>query len=465
MPTISTRRKRASLALGTALALTAASLTIGVSPASADEELPPTVSYAKITDYESFSSAANKVSSWCKIGQKISPGGSSWVVDGSYSQIIVKAGSGKYANTVFGEPPKVGQTVWADTNGDGVYNPGGKGGDKGISHIILCEGTPPPPPTTTDLVVEKVWTYGEGVPDGFTLDETDAGLLTVTVGETATRQEWGQTTSGWTVGAKASVSEASVDDPESPSDFTCTIKGVPLYEVNGVDNGTVAPTFPLVEEGNTVVVTNSVDCIKDEKPTTTLKVVKQWTGVPAGKSDPAPGALSVKVDDTSTNQTWNDVKGDLPVGADAVVSETKPTLPTFDGFTCTLSDPSYIVNGGTPSATAVFELKASDNTVTVVNALACAAIVIPPVVTPPVVTPPVVTPPVVTPPVVEEVVDEADVDAEEDVVEEDEETAVAGSEDELAATGGSTSAALLGALLVLSGAALIGSRRRFGMTD
>ncbi len=77
------------------------------------------------------------------------------------------------------------------------------------------------------------------------LDETDAGLLTVTVGETATRQEWGQTTSGWTVGATASVSEASVDDPESPSDFTCTIKGVPLYEVNGVDYGTVAPTFPL----------------------------------------------------------------------------------------------------------------------------------------------------------------------------------------------------------------------------
>ncbi len=72
------------------------------------------------------------------------------------------------------------------------------------------------------------------------------------------------------------------------------------------------------------------------------------------------------------------MESDLPVGAPAVVSETKPTVPTFAGFTCTLGDPSYIVNGGTASASAVFELQASANTVTVVNPLACTAIVIPP---------------------------------------------------------------------------------------
>ncbi len=66
------------------------------------------------------------------------------------------------------------------------------------------------------------------------------------------------------------------------------------------------------------MVTNSVDCIKDEKPTTTLKVVKQWSLAASRRASRTrtPGALSVTVNDTSTNQTWNDVKGGLPVGAE-----------------------------------------------------------------------------------------------------------------------------------------------------
>ena len=55
--------------------------------------------------------------------------------------------------------PQAGQTVWADTNGDGVFNPGGRRGDKDISHLIYCPAQPGPnePPVAQD--------------DAYTLDE------------------------------------------------------------------------------------------------------------------------------------------------------------------------------------------------------------------------------------------------------------------------------------------------------
>ena len=155
MSTITTSRSRAPLALATALALVAAMFSIGISPASADPV------FATVTGHEKFSSDANKVGYWCGElgGTKVNPGGSSYVLPaGAYSQVIVKAGSGTYANTIFAKPPEAGETVWADTNGDKTYNPGGPGGDKGISHVILCNGVPETP-ETTDLTVDKVWEY------------------------------------------------------------------------------------------------------------------------------------------------------------------------------------------------------------------------------------------------------------------------------------------------------------------
>lgn len=475
MPTPSTSRSRASLAVGTAVALFAASLSIGINPAAAEGDVPPvapaTVEYATVTGHEPQSSIANKPSYWCADGWKIEGKDLGTVrtyllPEGTYSRVIVKAGSGPTANTIFAAPPEAGQTVWADFDPSEVgTNDGPNDGDKTISHIIVCPG---PLPEKTDLTVTKVW--AGDAPEEFltSLTSAAAGGLSVTVdGEPILEPapEWGSPIEDLPVGVKAEVSEGAVPQLPGLKGYRCEVTGSPAYSVNGGAFEDSA-SFTLRPTSNTVQVRNTVTCIE----TTTLQVVKLWTGVPAGNTDPVPGPLSITVNGASTGQTWNDVKDGLPVKAEAVVSETKPTLPTFNGVTCTLSDPSYIVNGGAQSATAVFNLQAGANKVTVVNALTCTAIVIPPVdtppaVIPPVVTPPAVTPPVVTPPVVEEVVDEADVAAEEDVVEEDEETAVAGSEDELAATGGSTSAALLGALLVLSGAALIASRRRFGMTD
>ena len=62
------------------------------------------------------------------------------------SEIAVKPG-----NTLFPKPGP-GQAVWADVNGNGIYDPGGKNGDKAISHVKICadllsEQSPRPTPT------------------------------------------------------------------------------------------------------------------------------------------------------------------------------------------------------------------------------------------------------------------------------------------------------------------------------
>jgi LPXTG-motif cell wall-anchored protein len=150
--------------------------------------------------------------------------------------------------------------------------------------------------------------------------------------------------------------------------------------------------------------------------------------------------LTVTVGGAATGQAWGATTSGHAIGANATVTEGFVTPPQLAGYTCTLA-PSYVVNGGPATSTAPSFALVALNTVTVTNTVTCDSL-----------------------PVVDDVEDEVVI---EDVSDEDttEESAVAGSEDELAATGGSTSAALLGALLVLSGAALIGARRRFGMTD
>lgn len=111
---------------------------------------------ATVTGHEAFSEDANHASYWetgdleCdKIfdsGDEDGPEG--FVLEDDYALVIVKAGAGEFANTLFADA-SAGETVWADTNGDGINNPGGKDGDKNISHVIVCteeeeEATPTP---------------------------------------------------------------------------------------------------------------------------------------------------------------------------------------------------------------------------------------------------------------------------------------------------------------------------------
>ena len=99
------------------------------------------------------------VDTWFYLPNPVQPPGQpagNWV----YSNIIVKAGSITadpttfQANTLF-PGAKPGDMVWADVNGNGIYDPGGKNGDKAISHVVLCANklgttsTPTPSPTLT----------------------------------------------------------------------------------------------------------------------------------------------------------------------------------------------------------------------------------------------------------------------------------------------------------------------------
>ena len=562
MSTMTTGRSRASLALATALSLIAANVAIETTPASA----AASPVFATVSDHDPFSSDANKVGSWCGDlgGTKVSPGGSSYVLPaGTYSKVIVKAGSGEFANTIFAAPPLAGQTVWADTNGNLAYDPGGRGGDKGISHVILCNGVPETP-ETTDLTVDKVWQYLGERPDGFELGNEEAGELIVTVADVRTDQAWGQPEQGLAVGSEAKVLEGAVPDPKDPEGYTCTITGAPTFSINKADPVTESAPFPLEKTSNTVVVTNEVtckktitepdmgsveavkewtvtgldpktadgftagtpgtlsfngvskpwtnnttaydvgtevevkeagngtpptatgykctidtaattytvgettdttpptvtvtanttvkvtvtnkaNCTKDIPPppaTTTLMVTKVWAyvGTPAdyptlGAS--SAGALNVTVGGTATGQAWGATKADLKVGDKAAVSEGPVPAPTaYTGYACSITgSPEYAVNGGGFTTTAAsFPLSPSANTVTVRNTVTCVA-------------------------------DSTVGGTEDDNTTDDSDTAddeqvVAGSEDELAATGANNTGPVgLALLLILSGAAFVTARR------
>ena len=152
------RRTRAARWGGALLVALAPLPWLGFGSAQAAE---PTV-YATVTGHEPFSAAANKAGYWGDDCEKIVDGGSmtSYVLAQNYDLVVVKAASKNvdpYTNTLF-ENASQGETVWADTNGNFTFDPGGKGGDKAISHIIVCgEGeTESPSPSTSISTSESV---------------------------------------------------------------------------------------------------------------------------------------------------------------------------------------------------------------------------------------------------------------------------------------------------------------------
>ena len=221
----------------------------------------------------------------------MSPGGSSYVLPaGTYSKVIVKAGSGQFANTIFAAPPVAGQTVWADTNGNWTYDPGGRGGDKGISHVILCNGVPETP-ETTDLTVDKVWEYLGERPDGFELGNEDAGDLTVTCRDAAQTRHGASPSRAFRWAPRPRSWRAAVPDPKDPEGYTCTITGAPTYSVNNGAPVTESTPFPLEETSNTVVVTNNVTCTKTSPSRTRARLRRSRSGrSPGWTRRPPPGS-------------------------------------------------------------------------------------------------------------------------------------------------------------------------------
>ena len=130
------------------LALFALTMTIVPSVAA--------VTYATVDGYAAGTPANNNPDTWESTGVTCTkvedPGGSSYTLDVDAVKVIVKAGSEEsnagFVNTIFNDVSS-GETVWADTNGDGTYNPGGKDGDKDISHVIICVSSATPTPEST----------------------------------------------------------------------------------------------------------------------------------------------------------------------------------------------------------------------------------------------------------------------------------------------------------------------------
>jgi hypothetical protein len=145
--------------------------------------------YATVSGHAAASAESNSADYWSDLYgldcEKIYDGGGaeidSWEADADYAVVIVKAAGqnvGDNANTIF-EDVSEGETVWADTNGNNTFDPGGQDGDKAISHIIVCEAAVTTT-TTTDVVTTDTTT------DVVTTDTTTDVVTTDTTTDVVT---------------------------------------------------------------------------------------------------------------------------------------------------------------------------------------------------------------------------------------------------------------------------------------
>ena len=156
------------------------------------------VVYATVTGHAEHSADNNKPETWGEDCVKIgAPGGETYVLEANYSLVVVKAAgnnAGPNANTLFGDSPSAGETVWADTNGNNVYDED----DKQISHIIFCGEEETTTTTTDTFTTDTASTTDETTTttDTFTTDEQSTTDSTTqppsdTLGETGSGQQSG----------------------------------------------------------------------------------------------------------------------------------------------------------------------------------------------------------------------------------------------------------------------------------
>lgn len=150
-----------------------------------------------------------------------------------YTNVIVKAGSITadpttfQANTLF-PAPNGGEMVWADVNGNGIYDPGGRTGDKAISHVVLCADllTAATPSPTTSAPTSSPSPTGTVTP---------TPTITITPSPTATT-ETPTTTPTQTTSPTA--------EPTPTATVTPTPQGSPEPTQQPCSTPTVAPPSP-----------------------------------------------------------------------------------------------------------------------------------------------------------------------------------------------------------------------------
>jgi len=101
--------------------------------------------YATVTGYAPASEDNNHADAWGNNCETVAGVGNvdSWELPAlgageAYDLVIVKAGSEDNGNNTLFDDPSAGETVWADSNANGIYDVGGPDGDKQISHVIVC---------------------------------------------------------------------------------------------------------------------------------------------------------------------------------------------------------------------------------------------------------------------------------------------------------------------------------------
>jgi len=216
--------------------------------------------YATVDGHEAFSSDANHPDYWGDQCSKL-PGGSfsSYVLDADYAKVVVKAGSGEFANTIFNFAQQ-GETVWADTNGDGVYNPGGQDGDKQISHIIVCGGvTPSPSESETTRTPKPSDTESSETATPTDTESSDTATPTDTESsDTATPTD---TESSDTATPTDSESESPTDTPTTDDSESPTNTSTSPIETGSSQPNTDGPSASVLptrlERGETLPATGS----------------------------------------------------------------------------------------------------------------------------------------------------------------------------------------------------------------
>lgn len=191
----------------------------------------------------------------------------------TYSTIIVKAGSvtdpSYQTNTLFRNVP-VGWGVFADVNANGISDPGGRTGDKSISHVIFC-GRKPSSSTST----------------------TSAGAQTTVQGSATTTAGNSTTSAAPTTAPATSTTQSS---PQSTSGTT----GPTTVAPTTVSPTTASPTTTVPE------IEIEIDEIVDPKSSTTTSGSGSSTSSPASATSTTsvpPGSASTTSVATSSTAT------------------------------------------------------------------------------------------------------------------------------------------------------------------
>jgi uncharacterized repeat protein (TIGR01451 family) len=273
-----------------------------------------TTDYATVTGHQAHSDDRNNPAFWGDDCTKKEFTGEvdTFVLTEDYALVVVKSGSGEFANTLFANA-SAGQTVWADTNGNNAFDED----DKAISHIIFCG-----PVREGSLRITK---DVEGGPANFSGDfdiHVDCGAAG-DFDRTISFPEPGSVTiTGIDADAECTVTET--DTPNAPTGFTwgaATFTGNPA----------------TIESGKTVTVgvVNHLNAVEAEVGS--LKVTKTVEGGPANFS----GDFAIHVDCGSAGEFNRTITfpnpgfvtiSDIDADAECTVTETDtPNAPS--GFT------------------------------------------------------------------------------------------------------------------------------------